>query len=59
MKILLRFWEADSLSYEASVEIGRLLNDYGKKLEVICDNNLKLDKTYTSYIFWNGTVYSH
>ena len=59
MKILLRFREADSLSYEASVEIGRLLNDYGKKLEVIYDNNLKLDKTYTSYIFWNGTVYSH
>ena len=52
------FWEADSLSYEVSMELGGLLEQYGKRLDVIYDDNLNLDKTYNSYIFWNGTIIS-
>ena len=50
------FWEADSLSYEVSMELGGLLEQYGKRLDVIYDDNLNLDETYNTYIFWNGTI---
>ncbi|MEJ2280899.1 MAG: hypothetical protein P8X97_03155 [Candidatus Bathyarchaeota archaeon] len=50
------FWEADSLSYEVSMELGGLLEQYGKRLDVIYYDNLNLDETYNTYIFWNGTI---
>ncbi|MEJ2240711.1 MAG: hypothetical protein P8Y18_01005 [Candidatus Bathyarchaeota archaeon] len=50
------FWEADSLSYEVSMERGGLLEQYGKRLDVIYYDNLNLDETYITYIFWNGTI---
>ena len=52
------FWEADSFSYKVSYEIGGLLEEYGKRLDIIYDDEMNLDKTYTSYIFWNGTIYN-
>ena len=52
------FWEADSISYEVSMELGGLLEQYGKRLDVIYDDNLNLDETYNTYIFWNGTIIS-
>ena len=52
------FWEADSLSYKVSVDIGRLIKQHETKLDVIYDDNLNFEKSYSLYIFWNGTTYS-
>ena len=51
------FWEADSLSYPLSVDLSGVLKQYGTRLDIIYDDGLKLDKTYSMYIFWNGTKY--
>ena len=50
-------WEADAFSDELSVKLGFLLEQHGKKLDIIYDDGLKLDSTYNKYVFWNGTVY--
>ena len=50
-------WEADSFSTDLSVKLGALLEQHGKKLDIIYNDGLKLDSTYNKYIFWNGTVY--
>lgn len=54
------FWEAeaDPLSYEISAEVGKLLEDYDTKLDIIYDDELVVDDTYSQYIFWNGTIIS-
>ena len=51
-------WEADVLSFEISENLGKLLEQYGTKLDIIYDDGLELDSTYTKYIFWNGTIYT-
>ena len=51
------FWEADSLSYKLSVDVGEVLEQYGTRLDIIYDDGLKLDKTYSRYIFWNETIH--
>ena len=48
-------WEADSLSFEISENIGKLLKQYRDKLDIIYDDGLELDSTYDQYFFWNGT----
>lgn len=52
------FWEAedDPLSYEISVDVGKSLEDYDTKLDIIYDDGKTLDTNYSKYIFWNGTI---
>jgi hypothetical protein len=54
-----RLWEADSLSYEISANLGNLLEQYGAKLDIIYDDGLELNNIYgySKLVFWNGTVY--
>jgi len=54
------FWEGvdDPLSYQISADVGKALDDYGGKLDIIYDDRLTVDDTYCKYIFWNGTVIS-
>lgn len=51
-------WEADSFSYEISVDVGELLERYNEKLDIIYDDGLELNKNYNKYIFWNKTAYT-
>jgi hypothetical protein len=51
-------WEADPLSLELSENLGGFLKQYGTRLDIIFDDGLRLDKTYSKYIFWNGTTYN-
>jgi hypothetical protein len=54
------FWEAkdEPLCYELSVDVGKVLDEYGGKLDIIYDDGIVVDDTYSKYIFWNGTVIS-
>jgi hypothetical protein len=51
-------WEADAFSYELSVKVGNLLEQYGTKLDIIYDDpSFPINtNTYCKTIFWNGTV---
>ena len=49
-------WEADTLSFEISEYLGKLLDQYGSELDIIYDDGLELDNTYGKYILWNGTT---
>ena len=53
------FWEATPLSYEISVDLGKVLEDYGDKLDIIYEDGLEsVDSIeYSKLIFWNGTTY--
>ena len=51
-------WEADAHSLEISYHLGEFFAQYGTMLDVIYDDNLALDQTYSKYIFWNGTIIS-
>jgi hypothetical protein len=48
-------WEVDPLSFEISNHLGLLLEQYGAKLDIVYDDGLKLDSTYSKYLFWNDT----
>jgi hypothetical protein len=48
-------WEGDELVSGISEDLGALLDEYGSKLDIIYDDNLKMDDTYEKYVFWNGT----
>ena len=50
-------WESDALSFEISQKLGDLLEEYDKRLDVIYDDDLEFDDTYSRYIFWNSTIY--
>ncbi len=49
-------WEADATSLEMSYHLGEFLKQYGTRLDVIYDDDLTVDQTYSKYIFWNGTT---
>jgi hypothetical protein len=49
-------WEADALSLEISYHLGTLLEEYGTNLDIIYDDDIKIDELYGQYIFWNGTI---
>jgi len=49
-------WEADAFSLETSENLGKLLDQFGAKLDIIYDDDLELDSTYSKYVFWNGTI---
>jgi len=51
-------WEADLLSLEISYHLGYFLDEYGTNLDVLYDDAIKVDKVYSKFIFWNGTIYS-
>ncbi len=51
-------WEADALSFEISENMGKLLEQYDVKLDIIYDDGLELNDTYDQYFFWNGTSYT-
>jgi hypothetical protein len=48
-------WEADALSYNISVNIGNLLEEYGTKLDIIYDDGLQPGSTYgySKLIYWD------
>ena len=50
-------WEADDFSFEISENVGSLLTRFEHKLDIIYDDELVLNATYTKYVFWNGTIY--
>jgi hypothetical protein len=50
-------WQADELSFDISKQLGSLLELHDKKLDIIYDNELDLDSTYSKHIFWNNTIY--
>ena len=49
-------WVADAFSFEVSENLGKLLDQYDSELDIIYDEGLELDSTYSKYIFWNGTT---
>ena len=51
-------WEADATSLELSYHVGEFLIQYGTSLDIIYDDGLIVDQTYSTYIFWNGTIIS-
>ena len=51
-------WEADELAYAISTNLGALLSEHGSQLDIIYDDGLELDNTYSQYFFWNGTSYT-
>jgi hypothetical protein len=52
------FWEADSFSYSIGENLGKSLQEYGTKLDIIYDDEIDLDYNYSKYVFWNGTIIS-
>src|SRR3990170_3924478 len=48
-------WEADALSYNLSVSVNRLLEEYGTKLDVIYDDGLEPNNKYgySKLVYWN------
>jgi hypothetical protein len=52
------YWEANQQSYEISVQLGKLLDDYENRLDIIYEDGIKsVDSTeYDKLIFWNGTI---
>ncbi|MCW4016468.1 MAG: hypothetical protein NWF06_08875 [Candidatus Bathyarchaeota archaeon] len=52
-------WEADSFSYDLSVNVSNALKEYGTKLDIIYDDGLEADNTsmYIKLVFWNGTIH--
>jgi hypothetical protein len=53
------FWEATPLSYEIGADLGKVLEDYGDKLDIIYEDGLEsVDSIeYSKLIYWNGTTY--
>ncbi len=49
-------WEADVLSLEISHHLGNFLEEYGTELDIIYDDDIKLNDQYSKFIFWNGTI---
>ena len=50
-------WEADSFSYSIGENLGRCLDGYGTKLDIIFDDENVFDYNYSKYVFWDGSVY--
>ena len=50
-------WEADAFSFDISVQLGDLLQQYGNNLDIIYDDEVDYNSLdYDKFIFWNGTV---
>jgi hypothetical protein len=46
----------DPLSFQVSVDVGKFLDEYDVKLDIIYDDELILDDRYLKYVFleWNS-----
>ncbi len=51
-------WGDDVLSLEMSHHLGSLLEEYGTKLDIIYNDDVKFNEVYRKYIFWNGIIIS-
>ncbi len=51
-------WGDDVLSLEISHHLGSFLEEYGTKLDIIYDDDIKFNEVYSKYIFWNGIIIS-
>jgi hypothetical protein len=50
-------WEADAFSYDISIQLGGLLQQYGNNLDIIYDDEVDYSSlSYSKFIFWNGTM---
>jgi hypothetical protein len=50
-------WEADDFSYNVSVLLGNLLQEYGNNLDIIYDDRVDYNSLgYNKFIFWNGII---
>lgn len=52
-------WEASSVrefSDQLCTEVYRAITLYQERLDIIYDDDLELNKGYSRYIFWNGTI---
>lgn len=50
-------WEADAFSYDISLQLGNLLQQYGNNLDIIYDDEVDYSSLgHGKFIFWNGTV---
>ena len=50
-------WEADAFSFNISVQLGDLLQQYGNNLDIIYDDEVDYNSLgYDKFIFWNGTT---
>jgi len=54
------FWQADDFSYDLSVTLGKLLIDFGPKLDVIYEDGLQLGSPYVygKLLYWNDPILS-
>jgi hypothetical protein len=52
------FWEADAFAEQLCQNLGRLIEEYGFRLDIIYDDGLENNNAcgYSKLIFWNGTV---
>ena len=51
-------WEADDFSFEISTNLGRLLEEYGTKLDIIYDDpEFNLKEKYSKIYFWNSAIF--
>ena len=51
-------WEADAFSLELCTTLNYWMNHYQDKLDIIYDDSLAMDTTYSKYIFWNNSAYN-
>lgn len=50
-------WDADDFALEICTSLNYWMEQYPNNLDIIYDDNLELDDTYSKYIFWNNTAY--
>lgn len=50
-------WEADAFSLEICTSLDYWMDQYPNSLDIIYDDGLALDATYSKYIFWNNSAY--
>jgi len=50
-------WEADAFSLEICTSLDYWMDQYPNNLDIIYDDGLALDATYSKYIFWNNSAY--
>jgi len=50
-------WEADAFSLEICTSLDYWMDQYPNNLDIIYDDGLALDATYSKYVFWNNSAY--
>ncbi|MFW6117481.1 MAG: hypothetical protein ACOC6G_02740 [Thermoproteota archaeon] len=52
-------WEADEFSERLCIDLNNKIQQYNTFLDIVHNDGLDLNSTYSKYIFWNGTTYIH